>query len=79
MKEHAYDPCCTEVSNTVCELESAYYYGRSGVLIRQAQLDGALQKIVPTLLRALILYLKHYTVFAGPSGERQLFDTLQHR
>lgn len=57
---------------------SANSYDRSRVLIIQAQINGVLQKALPTSLRARILYLAHFPILAGHPGEKQLYDTLRH-
>lgn len=49
-----------------------FSYNMNGGLIREAQVNGTLQKIVPKLVRAQILYWAHYLVFAGHLSERGL-------
>lgn len=57
VNEQANDPYWIEFSNTVEKLGSVYSYDKNGIFIRQAQIDGSLQKVIPTSLRARILYL----------------------
>lgn len=57
-----------EAATTEFKPGLVYSYDWSGVLIRQALIDGALQKFVPTSLRVHILYLGHYPVLSGPPG-----------
>lgn len=74
--EHANDPYSMEVATTVGKPESAYSYDGNGVLMRQASIDCALQKVVPMSLPA-ILYLVYYAVLAEFPGEKKLYDTQQ--
>lgn len=70
------DPYWWGVSDTVGKPGSVYPYNENGVLIIQAERESALQRFVPTSFLAPILHSAHYPVFAGHSGERQLYDTL---
>lgn len=50
---------------------------RNGDLICQAEIAGALQKVLAMSLRISVLYSFHYLVFAGHSDERQLYNTMR--
>lgn len=74
--DQAFHHYCASVYSTVGKPGSVYSNGRNVVLNRHTQMDGVLQKVVPSLLRARILYLEHYPAFARHESERPLYDTL---
>lgn len=66
LTEQANDLYCMECVNILGKLGSAYLYNRNGVLVRPAKMGGVPMGVVPTSLRANILYMEHFPVVAGP-------------
>lgn len=74
----ASSPYSSKAANMVGKLDSVYSYDWKGVLIKQARIHGALQRVVPLSLRAGILYMSYYPVLAGHRGNSRLYDSLRH-
>lgn len=62
--EQANDQYCKKVASTVGG-RATYSYVRNGVLIRQSQIDGEVQKVAVISLCRRVLHSSHYPVLAG--------------
>lgn len=58
---------------------SGYTLDELGVLVRQAQIDVAVQRRVPLSSRPKILHLAHHSTMAGHPGERRMQDSLRRK
>lgn len=68
---------CRQASSIVGLPRLAHNYERNGFLTGTAPIDGAIQKVVPTLLRACLLYYLHYTRSVGHLCERLMFESMR--
>lgn len=77
--KNATDWECPEAAKHVEHQKSQYQLDGDGILIWQSSIDGALQKLVPTLLHAWIMYLTQYPRLAVPPQEGWMYYTMpQH-
>ena len=58
-------------------IRTEFFRNADGLLARKARLDGAIQVLVPQLLRDRVLNIAHYPASAGHPGGRRLFYTLR--
>ncbi|CAN8061912.1 unnamed protein product [Agarophyton chilense] len=71
------DEYCKETAKLVGAPGCLYDYDRFGLLCRRSPLDDALQRVIPTSLRARFLYLAHFPRFAGHLGDQRMYQTLR--
>ncbi|CAN8069116.1 unnamed protein product [Agarophyton chilense] len=71
------DESCKETAQFVRTPGSLVDYERFGLLCRRSPLDGALQRVIPTSLRAPFLYLAHFPRLGGHPGGRRVYQTLR--
>ena len=76
-QEQKADRYCQSIAELVGKPQSQFDVDRRGLLVRKSRIDGALQKLVPTSLRARVLRLAHYPLIAGHPGARRMYDTLR--
>ena len=72
------DPECTEARRRIIVGEKTpYKEDERGLIVRVADIDGAVQILVPLALRQRVLYLSHYTPLAGHPGITKQFYTMR--
>jgi hypothetical protein len=78
IREQAKDPECQRLA-ALTGSDSLFDYEDSGVLVRRAPLDGALQIVVPASLQPRVLHLEHFPRTAGHPGVTRMFRSLRKR
>ncbi|CAN8073108.1 unnamed protein product [Agarophyton chilense] len=71
------DEYCKEPAQLVVTPGCLFDYDRFGLLCRHSPLDGALERVIPTSLRAGFLYLPHFPHLAGHPGCQKMYQTLR--
>ena len=63
----------------IAQGNSPFAINQHGVLVRKSKLDGSLQIIVPTTLRARLLDIAHSAPIAGHPGRAKMYQTLRRQ
>lgn len=66
------DTYCNQIKTYIGLPNTTFTYGKHGILASKARIDGAIRKVVPTLLRTWTLNPTHYSVLAGHPEERRM-------
>ena len=71
------DKECQQFANSV-GIASQFDFDNRGILVRKAEIDGALQKVIPRKLRERVIALSHKPITQGHPGETRLYNTMRH-
>lgn len=78
IKSQSDEVLCPEAAKKMGQSEMELLLDKDSVVTRRTPIDGALQKLVPQLMRESKLHLSHYPSLAGHHGQRRIYETM-HR
>lgn len=71
------DVSCVELRQTIRILGSAFKFDRNGGIVKNAIIDGSIQKLVSTSLKKRLLQKAHHSTSAIHPGERRIYGSLR--
>lgn len=76
INEQAKFSYCEQGSPAVGVTGAAYNYDRNGLLTLVTSIDGSVQKVISTSLRARLLYPSHYPLLVGHQRKRPMYKSM---
>ena len=78
-REQHRDPYCRTIANDVRKSRTQFEVNRHGLLCRREPLDGGIQIVIPTPLRASTLFRSHYPRTQGHPGTGCMYETMRRQ